>query len=85
VIACLQGRGRGAGGREPDLWFLTRLGARVLTRHLDPATPIKAPKVVADGDTAIRSAGGIPKYRRPAKPAQNAHDLNCLRLGVAFG
>src|SRR3712207_950184 len=33
VIACLQGRGHGGGGREPDLWFLTRLGARVLTRH----------------------------------------------------
>src|SRR3712207_5833529 len=85
VIACLQGRGPGAGGREPDLWFLTRLGARVLTRHLAPQTPIKAPKVVADGDMPIRTAGGIPKYRVPAKPAQNAHDLNCLRLGVAFG
>ncbi len=85
VIACLQGRGHGAGGREPDLWFLTRLGARVLTRHLAPRTSIKAPKVVADGDTALRTAGGIPKYRVPAKPAQNAHDLNCLRLGVAFG
>ncbi len=85
ALACLQGRGHGAGGREPDLWFLTRLGARVLTRHLDPRTPIKAPKVVADGDTPICTAGGIPKYRVPAKPAQNAHDLNCLRLGVAFG
>ncbi len=85
VIACLQGRGHGAGGREPDLWFLTRLGARVLTRHLAPRTPIKAPKVVADGDMPIRTAGGIPKYRVPAKPAQNAHDINCLRLGVAYG
>ncbi len=85
VVACLQGRGRGAGGREPDLWFLTRLGARVLTRHLGSRSPIKAPKAVADGDMPIRTAGGIPKYRVPAKPAQNAHDLNCLRLGVAFG
>ena len=82
VVACLQGRVRGTGGREPDLYFLTNLGARVLTGHLalPPNSAIQAPTVALDAGEM--TAGGLRKYKQPAKPAQDAHDLACLRLAV---
>ncbi len=84
VIACLQGRIYGHGGREPDIYFLTRLGARVLTRHLglDANNYIQAPTVALDEGQVTRS--GLIKHKVSAKPGQDAHDLACLRLGVHY-
>ena len=85
VVGCLQGQIHGSGGREPDLYFLTRLGARVLTRHLGLGrnADIRAPTVALDAGEA--SSGGLVKHRVAAKPGQDAHDLACLRLAVHFG
>lgn len=85
VAACLQGRIQGMGGREPDLYFLTNLGARVLTGHLGlpPNGAIQAPTVALDAGEP--TAGGLRKHKVAAKPAQDAHDLACLRLAVHMG
>ncbi len=85
VIGCLQGRIRPVGGREPDLYFLTRLGARVLTRHLGLGKnqDIRAPTVASDGGEV--TAGGLVKHKVAAKPGQDVHDVACLRLAVHFG
>ena len=84
VVSCLQGRIYGDGGRESDLYFLSRLGARVLTRHLGlgPNADIRAPTVALDGGEV--TCGGLVKHKRPAKPGQDAHDLACLRLALHF-
>ncbi len=85
VINCLQGRGHGCGGREPDIYFLTKLGARVLTRHLGLGADsyIQAPTVALDEGEVTK--GGLRKHKVPAKPGQDAHDLACLRLAVRYG
>ncbi|HEX5504902.1 MAG TPA: hypothetical protein VFW96_19950 [Thermomicrobiales bacterium] len=80
VVACLQGRVRGRGGSERDIFFLTHLGARVLTRHLGGATSIEAPIVARDA--AVATAGGLLKHKVPAKPGQDKHDVDCLRLAT---
>ena len=85
VIGCLQGAVHGRGGREPDLYFLTRLGARVLTRHLGlgPNEEIRAPTVALDAGEVTK--GGLTKHKVAAKPGQDAHDLACLELAVHLG
>ncbi len=85
AIACLQGRIHGSGGRAPDIYFLSRLGARVLTRHLGlgPDNYIQAPTVALDEGEVTK--GGLVKHKVAAKPGQDAHDLACLRLAVHHG
>lgn len=85
VVGCLQGQIHGTGGRDPDLYFLNRLGARVLTRALGlpPAVEIRAPTVALDA--GVITAGGLVKHKVAAKPGQDAHDLACLALAVHQG
>ncbi len=85
VLGCLQGRIHGRGGREPDIYFLTRLGAGVLTRHLGlgPDSYIQAPTVALDEGEVTK--GGLLKHKVAAKPGQDAHDLARLRLAVRYG
>lgn len=85
AVACLQGRIYGTGGREPDLYFLTNLGARALTGHLrlPPHGAIQAPTVALDAGEP--TAGGLCKHKVAAKSAQDAHDLACLRLAIRLG
>lgn len=85
VISCMQGAGRGSGGREPDIYFLSPFGALVLGRHpgSEGKRKVIAPEVAEDEGEI--TSGGLIKFKVPRKPAQDRHDIDCLRLGVRLG
>ncbi len=85
VLACIEGRGRAQGGRDPDLYALTEFGARVLSRCPEPGRcrRIRAPQV-AEGEPVL-TRSGLHKYKRSRKAAQDAHDLYCTRFGEHYG
>ncbi len=76
-------RGAHHGGSTPDLWFLTDLGARALGA-LSPESGgvVRAPKSVLGNP--VYTVGGIWKYTGTSAHAraQNAHDLDCVRLAL---
>ncbi len=85
VLACIEGRGRAQGGRDPDLYVLTEFGARVLSRcpEVGRSRRIRAPQV-AEGEP-VPGRSGLLKYKRSRKVAQDAHDLYCAQLGEHYG
>ncbi len=85
VLACIEGRGRAQGGRDPDVYVLTEFGARVLSRcpEVGRSRRVRAPQV-AEGEP-VRTRSGMHKYKRSRKAAQDAHDLYCTQLGEHYG
>ena len=79
-------RGAHHGGRTPDVWLLTDLGGHALNA-LYPKIPnvIRAPKIVLG--QPVCAAGGLWKYTKASAHAraQNAHDLDCVRLALHLG
>ena len=86
LLNCLAGRSLTAQradllGRPGDLFSLSALGARVLTRHLKlGANALKAPDLALD--RGRRAPGGLVKQHRARKGAWDPHLFACQRLAV---
>ncbi len=90
LVACLAGVARtttGAhhGGRTPDVWFLTPLGAHALAALVPAWGALRAPQIVRG--RPVRTAAGLWKYPRASlnARAQNDHDLDCVRVALHLG
>ncbi len=90
LVACLQGRGRAVtgahhGGRTPDVYFLTPLGARAISALTARPSRVREPRVARGAPQ--HSPNGLWKYHRASAQSwgQIAHDLACVEFALHQG